>query len=75
MYHNITELLKKLEVINSKADELTRLVKYSGSHKSVKLNYDRLDASQKYLIDDIQALCREVANDTRSTEDTCATKG
>ncbi len=68
MYHTATELLQKMKVVNSKADELERLIAYIGSRKLfIKINVKRLEVQKDFLISDIQALCRDIANDTGDT--------
>ncbi len=68
MYHKASEFLQKIRVINSKADELEHLIEYMGSRKLfIKINLKRLEAQKDFLISDIQALCRDVANDTGDT--------
>jgi hypothetical protein len=68
MYHKASEVLQKVRVINSKADELERLISYMGRQKLVvTIDLDRLESQKEYLISDIQALCREIANDTGDT--------
>ena len=65
MYHRVSELLEKLDVIKNKAEELRRLREYMKGHHSMQIDTDRLTSDKDYLISDIQALGRDVANDTR----------
>jgi hypothetical protein len=68
MYHKASEVLQKVKVINTKAEELERLIAYMGRQKIViTVDMDRLESQKEYLISDIQALCREIANDTGDT--------
>jgi len=69
MYHRVFELLDKLDVIKNKAEELRRLREYINGHHSVPINRVRLIEERDFLVADIQALCREVANDTRKIKD------
>ena len=64
MYHDVDALLAKLDVIGQKAEELRNLIRYMESHKTmVELNHERLETDKRFRIEDIQSLCREIAND------------
>lgn len=63
MYHDIDAFLSKLDVIADKTGELRRLLSYMERHHSVEINLNRLETDRDFLIEDIQALCREIAND------------
>jgi len=64
MYHEVPELLVKLDAIAQKTSELRHLIEYIGSQKiMVDINTDRLESDKDYLIADIQSLCRDIAND------------
>ncbi len=70
MYHSASELIQKIRVIDSKADELKHLMEYMASHKTmVTIDMDRLESEKEFLILDIQSLCREIANDTGGTHE------
>jgi len=51
MYHDAVMLMKKLELIGDRRDELDRAMRWD-------------EGKIEYIIADIQALCRDVANDT-----------
>ena len=53
MYHDATMLMKKLELIEERRADLARAMRWD-------------EGRIEYIIADIQALCREVANDTGS---------
>ena len=64
MYHDVDALLVKLDAITQKTAELRHLLLYMESHKSmVELNHERLEEDKRYRVEDIQSLCREIAND------------
>jgi len=52
MYHNIEDLCNKVDVIKEKADKL-RLVAHT----------DHSDPQYQFELEDIQALCADIAND------------
>ena len=54
MYHDAVMLMAKLEVISDRKDELERATRWD-------------EGNLDFIIADIQALCREVANDTGDT--------
>ena len=60
MYHNINELCKKIDVIKLKADEL-RLTHNRDALEPLDTGLP--DPQIKFQLDDIQALCADVAND------------
>ena len=51
MYHDEDELLKKLKVIGERTEAFEHSMKWK-------------EGNREFMIADIQALCREVANDT-----------
>jgi len=58
MYHNINALCKKIDVIKEKADKL-RL-----THNATMLDTGFAgDPELQFELDDIQALCADIAND------------
>ncbi len=57
MIHKISEMCDKVSVIYAKSMELRRAKYDTPKAKQDKNHID-------YLIQDIQALCREIANDT-----------
>ncbi len=68
MSHKASEILQKAKVINSKAEELERLIAYMTSRKLfIKINLERLEVQKDFLISEIQELCRDVADDTGDT--------
>jgi hypothetical protein len=69
MYHRVFELLDKLDVIKNKAEELRRVREYIKGHHTVQIDMARHIEQRDYLIVDIQALCRDIANDTREVKD------
>lgn len=69
MYHRAADLIEKVQVIKDKTDELERLVLYMTSPHNMKLDQQRLKADKKHLIEDIQALARDIANDTRERKE------
>ncbi len=69
MYHRIFELLDKLDVIKNKAEELRRMREYMKGHHTVPIDMVRLTEERDFLVSDIQALCRDIANDTREVKD------
>lgn len=69
MYHRVIELLDKLDVIKVKAEELRRMREYIKAPHSVPVDIIRLTEERDFLVSDIQALCREIANDTREVKD------
>ena len=58
MYHNINDLCRKIDVIKEKADKL-RLAHDNGM---VDTGFNS-DPKLQFELDDIQALCRDIAND------------
>jgi|TARA_B100000287_G_C20414058_1_gene694805 hypothetical protein len=56
MYHKISEMIGKVEVIYQKSKQLHEM-KYGNQKKTRKIDVD-------FMIKDIQTLCREIANDT-----------
>lgn len=68
MYHDIPQLLEKLAVISAKMEKLKQTHAYITGQHSMKLNMKRLEEDRTFLVDDIKALCREVANDTGDTK-------
>ena len=69
MYHRVYELLDKLDVIAQKAEELRRVREEIHNPNTLKSDLVELCEKRDYLIPDIQALCREIANDTREIKD------
>lgn len=67
MYHDIPQLLDKLAVISAKMEKLKQLNTYMTGQHSVQKNMKRLEEDRTFLVDDIRALCREVANDKGDT--------
>jgi len=63
MYHNVADLINKVHVIEEKTDELKHLCDYMEAHKTVPINHERLEETKQFLVDDIQALCADIAND------------
>lgn len=58
MYHNINDLCKKINVIKEKADKLQHL------HNTTSLDTGFAgDPEVQFQLDDIQALCADIAND------------
>ena len=58
MYHNINDLCKKINVIKQKADNLQR------RHDATSLDTGFAgDSELQFELDDIQALCADIAND------------
>ncbi len=68
MYHKAFEVIQKVRVINAKSEELAHLLKYIKSRIMVELDKERLADQKDFLISDIQALCRDIANDTKEHE-------
>ena len=63
MYHTIEEFLQKIDVINEKADVLRLHI------SAVNLGFEEPDpAIIQYEIDDLRALCADIANDSGSDE-------
>lgn len=69
MYHRVFELLDKLDVIKGKAEELRRVREEIHNPNTPKGELKKLCEQRDYLVPDIQALCREIANDTREVRD------
>lgn len=57
MYHNINDLCRKINIIKEKADKLHKL-------RPTLLNTGfASDPKLQFQLEDIQALCRDIAND------------
>lgn len=56
MYHKISDLIKKVEVIHFQAQKLNQ-------EKYIVKKENQNPELIQFLIDDIQSLCREIAND------------
>jgi hypothetical protein len=56
MYHKISDMIEKIDVIHFKAQKLKH-------EKYVVPERNRNPELIQYLIEDIQSLCREIAND------------
>ena len=56
MYHKISEMIGKVETIYQKSIQLKEM-KYGNQKNTRKIDVD-------FMIEDIQSLCREIANDT-----------
>ena len=69
MYHRVFELLDKLDVITQKTEELRRVREEIHNPNTSASDLTELCEKRDYLIPDIQALCREIANDTREVKD------
>ena len=69
MYHRVFELLDKLDVITQKTEELRRVREEIHNPNTSASDLVGLCEKRDYLIPDIQALCREIANDTREVKD------
>ena len=58
MYHNINDLCRKINVIKQKADKLQL------THDTTALDTGFAgDPETKFMLEDIQALCADIAND------------
>jgi len=69
MYHRVYELLEKLDVIKQKAEELRRVREEIHNPNTPVNDMKQLCEQRDFLVPDIQALCREIANDTREVKD------
>lgn len=63
MYHNINDLCSKINVIKEKADELWLTNK---KDELEPLDTGLPDPQIKFKIEDIRALCADIANDNRN---------
>lgn len=66
MYHRVYELLDKLDVIHNRAEELRRVREEINFPMTIESNMKSLVERRDYLVDDIQALCRDIAGDTQA---------
>lgn len=69
MYHRVYELLDKLDVIQTKGEELRRVREEIHNPNTPEGDLKELCEKRDYLVPDIQSLCREIANDTREVKD------